>query len=243
VPDKVGAFSPSNTFPSGDFDDSAAGAAAEPTAPNSPEFDPSLVWSAQKSGIEVVCALLPCQQALGLAKVKMPDDGLAEAMVDHFRLGESTPMAVNLNVELARNPQLKEFVAGRIEHELAELHQAGSPLTDASGAVWVPQSAYGPTPAGKDQQMSLGGTFFEYRAVATADTGDLEVELNVSDHYFWSPSDSTRTTQCLHECATEMVFEGGATEFYQHGEGSLLVNDPRAGAPMSRIDPGPREER
>jgi hypothetical protein len=40
-----------------------------------------------------------------------------------------------------------------------------------------------------------------------------------------------------------MVFEGEATEFYQHGEGSLLVNDPRSGAPMSRIDPGPMEDR
>ena len=39
-----------------------------------------------------------------------------------------------------------------------------------------------------------------YEAVASADTGDLEVQLNVSDHYFWSPSDCSRTTQCLHEC-------------------------------------------
>jgi hypothetical protein len=49
VPDKVGAFSPSNTFPSGDFDDSAAGAAAEPTAPTSP-VQGSLLVNDPRSG-------------------------------------------------------------------------------------------------------------------------------------------------------------------------------------------------
>jgi hypothetical protein len=211
--------------------------------PAQPEFDPPPEWHLEKAGIEAACRLLPCQQALGAAKVVMPDDGLAESMIDHFRLGGSTSMGVDLNVELERNPQLKEFVASRIELDLAAQHQAKVPLTDASGAVWVPQSAYGSTEAGADQQLALGGTYVEYQVVATADTGGLEVQLNVSDHYLWSPDDATRTTQCLHECASKMVFDGEATEFYQHGEGSLFVNDPRSGAPMPLLESGPTERR
>jgi hypothetical protein len=207
--------------------------------PAYPEFDPPPEWHLEKAGIETACLLLPCQQALGAAKAVMLDDGLAEAMVDHFRSGGSTPMQVDLDVELERNPQLKEFVASRIELDLAALHQSEVPLTEAYGAVWVPQSAYGSTDAGNDQQLSLGGTYVEYQTVATADTGELEVQLNVSDHYLWTPDDATRTTQCLHECASEMVLDGDATEFYQHGEGSLNVNDPRFGAPMPLLESGP----
>lgn len=206
-----------------------------PDEPSS-DSDKPLAWRVEEGLIHATALLLPCQQALAVAKFEMPDDGIAETMVDHFRLGESTPVEIDLDAELARNPRLTEFVAGRVEQELADLYHSGASLTDASGAVWVPQSAYGSTPAGTDQQLALGGTFFEYQAVASSDTGDLEVRLNVSDHYVWTPDDDDRTTRSLHECAWQMVLQGDATEFYQHGEGSLIVNDPRWGKPMTLLD-------
>lgn len=54
-----------------------------------------------------------------------------------FRSGEATPVEVDLDRELARNPRLKEFVAGRIEQDLAERAAAGDCLNGVSGAVWV----------------------------------------------------------------------------------------------------------
>jgi len=196
------------------------------------EFDRALV--------EATCLVFPCEQALGIGKGKMPDGGLAEKMVDHFRSGQTSAVAVDLNRELERNPQLKEFLASRIENELAERLAKGETVEDMQGAVWVSQGTYGDTAAGEDQRKSLGGTYFEYQVAGTADDGGLQLQLNVSDHYFWSPADP-RPTQCLHVCAAEMVTAGRATEFYQHGEGQLVVNDPRTSPPMPLFDPPPTE--
>ncbi|HEX2672229.1 MAG TPA: hypothetical protein VHM25_15220 [Polyangiaceae bacterium] len=156
----------------------------------------------------------------------MPAGGLAQKMMDHFLSGSSAPVRVDLNAELARNPQLSEYVASRIEAELSARLEDGEALPGAYGAIWVPQSAYGPTTAGRDQQLALGGTYFEYEVAGSAPNGDLEVKLNVADHYFWSPADATRSTQCLHQGASRLVAAGSATEFYQVGEGRLLVADP-----------------
>ena len=100
------------------------------------------------------------------------------------------------------------------------------PLTELSGSVWVSQSAYGKLPAGRDQSLSLGGTYFEYQVAGSAADGGLEVRLNVADHYFWSPSDTSRPTQCLHECGSSLVAGKKAVEFSQLAGRTLVVNDP-----------------
>jgi hypothetical protein len=173
----------------------------------------------------------------------MPDRGLAETMLDHFRSGAADPVQVNLNRELERNPRLKEVLASRIEAAVAEAPALSGGGGDESGAIWISQSDYGSGDAADDQRLALGGTFFEYAVVGSDATGGLEVELNVSDHYFWTPSDDTRTTQCLHECAAAMVGAGEATEFYQFGEGSLVVVDPREPDPMPAPAPAHAEIR
>jgi len=165
----------------------------------------------------------------------MPAGGLAQKMMDHFLSGSSVPVRVDLNAEFAQNPQLAEYVASRIESELDARWQEGESLSGAYGAIWVPQSAYGPTTAGKDQQLALGGTYFEYEVVGSSATGGLDIKLNVSDHYFWSPADSTRSTQCLHRGAASLVASGEATEFYQVGEGRIFVSDPDREPPMDPL--------
>jgi hypothetical protein len=203
----------------------------------------TLGWYGQKAAIEATCLALPCDLALGAAKIVMPDGGLAEQMLDHFRAGEAATVRVDLDRELERNPRLKEFVASRIEAALAERLEVSADPASASGAIWVSQADYGSSEAAVDQRLALGGTFVEYAVVGSGAAGGLEVELNVSDHYFWSPSDATRITQCLHECAAEMVSAGDATEFYQYGEGSLVVADPRSAEPMPSPGVEPAEDR
>lgn len=201
------------------------------------DFDDSgaqhgLGWHATRVGAEAACLALPCAEALRLSTVAMPDDDLAEKMMGHFLSGSSDPVSVDLTAELARNPQLREYLASHIEFELLQRHAAGEEVTRMNGAVWVKQGDYGDSDAGKDQRLSLGGTLFEYQVVGSSDDGGLEIQLNVSDHYFWSPSEE-RPTQCLHECAAELVGEGRSNEFYQFGEGALSVRDPRS----SRVPP------
>lgn len=192
-------------------------------------------WYRDKAAAEAAC-LLPCPAALRVAELEMPNGGLAESMMNHFLSGSSAPVRVDLNGELQRNPELREYVASRIETELAEAWKGGTPLADVSGAIWVPQKAFGSSDAGKDQRLALGGTYFEYQVAGTARNGGLEVRVNVSDHYFWSPSERTRATQCLHECGASLVAAGEATEFYQEGEGTLIVEDPSRGPPMTELE-------
>jgi hypothetical protein len=192
-----------------------------------------LEWEVKRAGAEAACLALPCTQALRLGKVVMPDDGLAEKMLGHFLSGSSEPVGVDLNAELARNPQLKEYLTSHIEFDLSTRHAAGEDVTRITGAVWVAQGDYGDSKPGKDQRLALGGTFFEYQVVGSSDDGGLQVQLNVADHYFWSPAEE-RATQCFHECGAELVAEGRTTEFYQFGEGEIAVRDPRSNrvAPM-----------
>ncbi|HET9929521.1 MAG TPA: hypothetical protein VFQ35_02490, partial [Polyangiaceae bacterium] len=81
-----------------------------------------------------------------------------------------------------------------------------------------------------DQQLALGGTYMEYQVVGSAPEGRLEVEVDVADHYFWSPSEKERPTHCLHVCGARLVTAGKATEFFQFGEGRLIVDDPLVAA-------------
>jgi hypothetical protein len=192
-------------------------------------------WYSDKAAAEAAC-LLPCSTALRVAKFEMPDGGLAESMMNHFLSGASAPVRVDLNGELQRNPELREYLASRIETELEKAWESGKPLDEVSGAIWVPQKAYGSSDAGRDQRLALGGTYFEYQVAGTAESGGLEVRLNVSDHYFWSPADKTRATQCLHACGAGLVASGEATEFYQVGEGTLVVGDPSRDAPMTELN-------
>ncbi|MEI9954050.1 MAG: hypothetical protein WDO74_35005 [Pseudomonadota bacterium] len=153
----------------------------------------------KKAVAELDCLTLPPAQALRVAEWGyMPGGGLAQKMLDHFLSGSSAAVRVDLTAELERNPQLREYVASRIESEVAERIANGESPVDIGGAVWVPQSAYGPSAAGKDQQLALGGTYFEFQVVGSSRDGGLEVQLNLADHYFWSPSDKSRSTQCLH---------------------------------------------
>jgi hypothetical protein len=223
---------------------SPGGAAWFPERHESPEGDVSsppggrpLDWYGERAAIDLTCLALPCNLALGVAKVVMPDGGLAETMLDHFRSGAADPMRVNLDRELERNPHLKELLVSRIETDLAESSVLPDGAIDESGAIWIRQSDYGTGKAADDQRLGLGGTFVEYAVVGSDATGGLEVALNVSDHYFWTPSDNSRTSQCLHECASAMVAAGEATEFHQFGEGSVVVADPRAEDPI----PAPAE--
>lgn len=192
-------------------------------------------WSRDKAAAETAC-LLPCPAALRTAELGMPDDGLAESMMNHFLSGSSAPVRVDLNVELQRNPEFREYLAGKIESEIAQAWQRGTPLAEMSGAIWVSQAAYGSSDAGKDQRLALGGSYFEYQVAGTAGAGGLEVRVNVSDHYFWSPSEKARATQCLHACGASLVASGRATEFYQVGEGTLVVADPSRHPPMTQLE-------
>jgi hypothetical protein len=228
-----------NTSPSGSVDEPLSEAAKRLVL----EFDNrhaltkdasrGLEWEVKRAGAEAACLALPCAQALRLGKVVMPDDGLAEKMLGHFLSGSSEPVGVDLNAELARNPQLKEYLTSHIEFDLSTRHAAGEDVTRSNGAIWVAQGDYGDGEPGEDQRLALGGTFFEYQVVGSSDDGGLQVQLNVADHYFWSPAEE-RATQCLHECGAELVAEGRTTEFYQFGEGELAVRDPRSDrvAPM-----------
>ena len=190
-------------------------------------------WYAEKAVAELDCLTLPPAQALRAAEWGyMPSGGLAQKMLDHFLSGSSAPVRVDLTAELERNPQLREYVASRIESEVSERIANGESAVDIGGAIWVPQSAYGPSEAGKDQQLALGGTYFEFQVVGSSGDGGLQVQLNVSDHYFWSPSDKSRSTQCLHVAGSRLVAAGRATEFFQVGEGRLTIADPCRTRPM-----------
>ncbi len=199
----------------------------------SPEQCPprDLRWYKSWAQSQAACLLPNCQQSLALAKLKMPDGGLAEKMLDHFISGQGNAVEVDLDREFARNPRLKELVASRIEQDVAERITNGDPPDGISGAVWIEQSDYGTSEAGRDQRLALGGTFLEYQVVGTSDDGGLMTRLQVSDYYFWSPGEC-RPTNCLHECGAELVANGEATEFLQSGEGSLIVADPRAEEPL-----------
>ncbi len=189
----------------------------------------SATWYVQKGEAEAAC-ILPCAWALHAGKLKMEDGGIAEKMLDHFLSGSSEPVYVDLDAEFERNPQLREYVTSRIQSDMYEKALYGERAQDMNGAIWVPQSAYGPTPAGRDQQLALGGTYFEYQVVADAPGGKLDVKVNVADHYFWSPSEKDRPTHCLHVCGDRLVTEGKATDFFQFGEGHLIVEDPTSEA-------------
>jgi len=190
-------------------------------------------WYAEKAIAELDCLTLPPAQALRAAEWGyMPSGGLAQIMLDHFLSGSSTPVRIDVTAELQRNPQLHEYIASRIESDIAERIQNEESLVDITGSVWVPQSAYGPSNAGKDQQLALGGTYFEFQVVGSSREGGLEVELNVSDHYFWSPSDQSRSTQCLHAAGAALVAAGRAHEFLQVGEGRMTIADPSRTRPM-----------
>lgn len=188
-------------------------------------------WYRDKAAAETAC-LLPCSAALRVAELEMPNGGVAEAMMDHFLSGSPAAVRLDLNVELQRNPELRELLTSKIEGEIAEAWQDGTPLAEVSGAIWVAQKDYGSSDAGSDQRLALGGTYFEYQVAGTAETGGLEVRVNVSDHYFWSPAES-RATQCLHVCGAGLVASGKAAEFHQVGEGTLIVGDPSRQAPMT----------
>jgi hypothetical protein len=199
-------------------------------------------WYLDKAAAEAACFALPCDLALRAAELKMPNDGLAEKMLEHFLSGSSAPVRVDLTAELQRNAQLREYVSSRIEADLATKLSNDEPVQDMTGAVWIPQHAYGESDAGKDQRLALGGTYFEYQVVGNAANGGLEVKLNVSDHYFWSPSDAARATQCLHECGASLVAKGKATEFYQVGEGRIVVANPAITAPMKPLEVEVRDD-
>jgi hypothetical protein len=184
-------------------------------------------WYAEKAVAELACFTLPPAQALHAAELGfMPRGGLAQKMLDHFLSGSSAPVRVDLTAELERNPQLREYVASRIESEVSERIANGESPVDIGGAIWVPQSAYGPSDSGKDQQLALGGTYLEFQVRGSSGDGGLEVQLNVSDHYFWSPSDKSRSTQCLHVAGSSLVAAGRAHEFSQVGEGQMTIADP-----------------
>ena len=201
-------------------------------------------WYAEKAVAELDCLTLPPAQALRAAEWGyMPSGGLAQKMLDHFLSGSSAPVRVDLNAELQRNPQLREYVASRIESEVAERVANGDSPVDIGGAIWVPQSAYGPSDAGKDQQLALGGTYFEFQVVGSSRDGGLQIQLNVSDHYFWSPSDKSRSTQCLHAAGASLVAGGHAHEFLQVGEGRLTIADPSRTQPMEPSDGPPGDSR
>jgi hypothetical protein len=215
------------------------------SAPSPEQCPPrDLRWYKSWAQSEIACLLPTCGQSLALAKLKMPDGGLAEKMLDHFRSGQSTPVEVDLDHELARNPRLKELVASRIEQDVADrIANGDSPNgSGISGAVWIEQADYGSSEAAEDQRLALGGTFFEYEVVGTADDGGLLTRLNVSDYYFWSPGEC-RPTDCLHECAMRMIANGEASEFQQTGEGTLTVGDPRSADPIPELWPENEEVR
>lgn len=201
----------------------------------------SLEWYVSKVASEAACAL-PCNQALGLAKLDMPDAGLAEKMLDHFRSGAAQPVRVDLDREFERNPELRQFLTSQIEVQISMRPDGGEGAGPISGAVWVSQADYGQTEAGRDQSYALGGTYFEWEVLGSDANGGLLTRVNVSDHYFWSPHEE-RPTQCLHACGAALVAAGEATEFHQFGEGHLSVSLPRSGAPMSLPDLMPRELR
>lgn len=188
-------------------------------------------WLLHKAEAEVAC-LLPGDLALRAALLSMDDSGLAQKMLTHFVSGESAPVVVDLDAEFDRNPQLKEYVASRIEFDMALRTKRGETVDGMTGAVWVPQDAYGESDAGRDQKNALGGTFFEYQVTGSASTQGWMVQVSVSDHYFWSPSETERPTHCLHERGAELVAVGRSFEFHQFGEGTLHLNDPTVGAPM-----------
>jgi len=190
-------------------------------------------WYVEKAVAELDCRTLPPALALRAAEWGyMPSGGLAQKMLDHFLSGSSAPVRVDLTAELERNPQLREYVASRIESEIAERFANGESPVDIGGSVWVPQSAYGPSDAGKDQQLALGGTYFEFQVVGSSPDGGLELALNVADHYFWSPSDQSRSTQCLHVAGSKLVAAGVANEFFQVGEARMTIADPSRTQPM-----------
>lgn len=55
------------------------------------------------------------------------------------------------------------------------------------------------------------------------------------DPIFWSPSDSQRPTQCLHDLGATLVKANKAVEFSQVGEGTLIVSDPSHDEPMAPL--------
>ena len=197
-------------------------------------------WYAEKAAAELDCLTLPPAQALRVAEWGyMSRGGLARQMLDHFLSGSSAPVHVDLTAELARNAQLREYIVSHIEPEIAERMAYGESPAEISGAVWVPQSAYGSSAAGKDQQLALGGTYFEFQVMGSSEEGGLELRLNVSDHYFWSPADKSRSTQCLHVAGSELVAAGRASEFYQVGEGQMTIADPSRTQPMEPMEGPP----
>jgi hypothetical protein len=110
---------------------------------SSPTVGRPLVWYGERAAIDVTCLALPCDLALGAAKLVMPDRGLAETMLDHFRSGAADPVQVNLNRELERNARLKEVLANRIEAAVAGAPALCGGAIDESGAIWISQSDYG----------------------------------------------------------------------------------------------------
>jgi hypothetical protein len=69
--------------------------------------------------------LFPCEDAFGLAKLKMPDGGLGEKMVEHFRSGDASPVRVDLDRELCFHVCGAKMVA---DGKATEFHQLGEGL-------------------------------------------------------------------------------------------------------------------
>jgi hypothetical protein len=132
---------------SSSFPPSAAGASEVPDSRAPEQEEPahriglaeSLAWYRAKIESELAC-LLPCEEAFALARLKMPDGGLAEKMIEHFRAGDARPVRVDLDRELSRNPQLKQFVTSQIEFDLVVRAGSGESVEGMSGSVWVSQA-------------------------------------------------------------------------------------------------------
>jgi len=128
-------------------------------------------WYAEKAVAELDCLTLPPAQALRAAEWGyMPSGGLAQKMLDHFLSGSSAPVRIDLNAELQRNPQLHEYVASRIESEVAERVANGDSPVDIGGhlgtakRLWAERCRQGPaTGAWRHVLRVSGGRKFSGR--------------------------------------------------------------------------------
>lgn len=81
-------------------------------------------WYRDKIISEGAC-LLPSALARRATELKMPPGGLARKTMDHFLSGSAEAIHVDLNAELARNAQLREYVTSHIELEIAQRAKKG----------------------------------------------------------------------------------------------------------------------
>jgi hypothetical protein len=80
---------------------------------------------------------------------------------DHRSPRQSAEDALSEEASLTAYKQhrLKQFVTSQIEFDLAVRAGSGESVEGMSGSVWVSQAEYGPSQAGEDQRLALGGTF------------------------------------------------------------------------------------